>query len=147
MPRAARRARTDLADRDDGAGGGIRIRCEGAASPALLLFVLARARHRLGRGIHGGLSDGSESMTEARHERAPGDRPSREMHASAPSEFLVYTIGLFVAALFSFTAFLAAKKKFLLARGGFLRLALLPPAPHGVSLVFFLEHNTPPRSN
>ena len=62
MPRAARRARTDLADRDDGAGGGIRIRCESAASLAVLLFVLARARHRLGRSIHGGLSDGGESM-------------------------------------------------------------------------------------
>ena len=36
-------------------------------------------------------------MTEARYERAPGDRPSREMHASAPSELLVYTIGLVVA--------------------------------------------------
>jgi len=44
-------------------------------------------------------------MTEVRHERAPGDRPSREMDASAQSELLVYTIGLLVEVFLTATSF------------------------------------------
>ena len=97
LPRASRHARTDLAGRDDGSGGGNGFRRHRAAPPALFLLVLARARHRLGRAVHRRLSNGSHSMTEARYDRAPGERPSREMQASAPSPLLVYTIGLFLA--------------------------------------------------
>src|SRR6185369_13253484 len=137
LPRAARHPRTDLARGDDGPGGGDGFRRQRAASPALLLLVLARARHRLGRGIHGGLSDGSEFMTEARHERAPGDRPSREMDASAPSEFLVYTIGLVVAFVLTATSFWAANTTLLWPGGVFLGLAVLAIAQMGFHLVFF----------
>ena len=143
LPRASRHARTDLAGRDDGAGGGDGIRrapCSAACS-ASRLFWHALDIVWVGR-IHGGLSDGSESMTEARYERAPGDRPSREMHASAPSEFLVYTIGLFVAVLLTATSFWAANTTLLWPGGVFLGLAVLAIAQMGIHLVFFLHITT-----
>ena len=85
-------------------------------------------------------------MTEARHERAPGDRPSREMHASAPSEFLVYTIGLFVAVLLTATSFWAANTTLLWPGGVFLGLAVLAIAQMGIHLVFFLHITSGPES-
>ena len=83
-------------------------------------------------------------MTEARYERAPGDRPSREMDASAPSEFLVYTIGLFVAVLLTATSFWAANTTLLWPGGVFLGLAVLAIAQMGIHLVFFLHVTTGP---
>jgi len=83
-------------------------------------------------------------MTEARHERAPGDRPSREMQASAPSELLVYTIGLVVAVLLTATSFWAANTTLLWSGGVFLGLAVLAIAQMGVHLVFFLHVTTGP---
>ena len=85
-------------------------------------------------------------MTEARHERAPGDRPSREMHASAPSELLVYTTGLFVALLLTATSFWAANTSLLWPGGVFLGLAVLAIAQMGIHLVFFLHITTGPES-
>ena len=85
-------------------------------------------------------------MTEARHERAPGDRPSREMDASAPSEFLVYTIGLLVALLLTATSFWAANTTLLWPGGVFLGLAVLSIAQMGIHLVFFLHITTVPES-
>ena len=56
------------------------------APPALFLAVLARARHHLGRAIHGRLSDGSEPMTETRYDRAPGDGSTlADMEEGTPS--------------------------------------------------------------
>ena len=81
-------------------------------------------------------------MTEARYDRAPGDRPSREMDASAPSEFLVYTIGLFVAVLLTATSFWAANTTLLWPGGVFLGLAVLAIAQMGIHLVFFLHVTT-----
>ena len=83
-------------------------------------------------------------MTEAQHERAPGDRPSREMDASAPSEFLVYTIGLFAAVLLTATSFWVANTSLLWAPGVPLGLATLAIAQMGVHLVFFLHITTGP---
>jgi len=85
-------------------------------------------------------------MTEARHERAPGDRPSREMDASAPSEILVYTIGLFVALLLTATSFWAANTTLLWPGGVFLGLAVLAIAQMGIHLVFFLHMTSGPES-
>ena len=89
-------------------------------------------------------------MTEARYdralERAPGDRPSREMHASAPSEFLVYTIGLFMAILLTATSFWAANTTLLWPGGVFLGLAVLAIAQMGIHLVFFLHITSGPES-
>ncbi|QUS41955.1 cytochrome o ubiquinol oxidase subunit IV [Tardiphaga alba] len=85
-------------------------------------------------------------MIEARHERAPGDRPSREMNDAAPSEFLVYTIGLVVAALLTATSFWAANTTALWPGGVFLGLSVLAIAQMGVHLVFFLHVTSGPES-
>jgi cytochrome o ubiquinol oxidase operon protein cyoD len=85
-------------------------------------------------------------MTEARYERAPGDRPSREIQPSAPSEFLVYTIGLFVAVLLTATSFWAANTTLLWPGGVFLGLAVLAIAQMGTHLVFFLHITSGPES-
>src|SRR6201997_3958550 len=85
-------------------------------------------------------------MTEARYERAPGDRPSREMHASAPSELLVYTIGLSVATLLTATSFWTANTTLLWPGGVFLGLAVLAIAQMGIHLVFFLHITTGPEN-
>jgi cytochrome o ubiquinol oxidase operon protein cyoD len=85
-------------------------------------------------------------MIEARHERAPGDRPSREMQASPPSEFLVYRIGLFVAILLTATSFWVANTTLLWPGGVFLGLSVLAIAQMGIHLVFFLHVTTGPES-
>lgn len=85
-------------------------------------------------------------MTDARHERAPGDRPSREMDASAPSEFLVYTVGLFVAGLLTATSFWTANTALLWPGGVLLGLAVLAIAQMGIHLVFFLHITSGPES-
>jgi cytochrome o ubiquinol oxidase subunit IV len=83
-------------------------------------------------------------MTEVRYDRAPGERPTRESHASAPSEFVVYTIGLFMALLLTATSFWAANTSLLWPGGVFLGLAVLAIAQMGIHLVFFLHITTGP---
>jgi cytochrome o ubiquinol oxidase subunit IV len=85
-------------------------------------------------------------MTEARYDRAPGDRPSREMQASAPSPLFVYTSGLFLAVLLTATSFWAANTSLLWPGGVTLGLAVLAIAQMGVHLVFFLHITTGPES-
>jgi cytochrome o ubiquinol oxidase subunit IV len=85
-------------------------------------------------------------MTEVRYDRAPGERPTRESHASAPSEFVVYTIGLFMALLLTATSFWAANTSLLWPGGVFLGLAVLAIAQMGIHLVFFLHITTGPES-
>jgi cytochrome o ubiquinol oxidase subunit IV len=85
-------------------------------------------------------------MTEARYDRAPGDRPSREMQASAPSPLFVYTTGLFSALLLTATSFWAANTSLLWPAGVPLGLAALAIAQMGVHLVFFLHITTGPES-
>src|SRR5262249_38900 len=109
LPRAARHRRPHLARGDDGAGGGQRLPRDRAAPPAVLLPVLARARHHLGRAIHRRLSDGSRSMTAARYDSAPGDTSP----PSEPSGVLVYTIGLFLAVALTATSFWVANTSLL----------------------------------
>jgi cytochrome o ubiquinol oxidase subunit IV len=85
-------------------------------------------------------------MTEARYDRAPGDRPSREMQASAPSPLLVYTTGLFLAVLLTAISFWAANTSLLWPGGVALGLAVLAIAQMEVHLVFFLHITTGPES-
>jgi cytochrome o ubiquinol oxidase operon protein cyoD len=68
------------------------------------------------------------------------------MQAPAPSEFLVYTIGLFVALLLTATSFWAANTTLLWPGGVFLGLAVLAIAQMGIHLVFFLHITTGPES-
>ena len=85
-------------------------------------------------------------MTEARYDRAPGDRPSREMQPAAPSPLLVYTIGLSVAVLLTATSFWVANTTLLWSGGVFLGLAVLAIAQMGIHLVFFLHITSGPES-
>ncbi|MEH2548427.1 cytochrome o ubiquinol oxidase operon protein cyoD [Bradyrhizobium sp. AZCC 2262] len=85
-------------------------------------------------------------MTEARYDRAPGERPSREMQPSAPSPLLVYTTGLLLAVLLTATSLWAANTSLIWPGGVVLGLAVLAIAQMGVHLVFFLHITTGPES-
>jgi cytochrome o ubiquinol oxidase operon protein cyoD len=83
-------------------------------------------------------------MTEARYDRAPGDRPGGEMQAWLPSGTVVYTIGLFLAVVLTATSFWVANTLLLWAPGIPLGLVVLAIAQMGVHLVFFLHITTGP---
>jgi cytochrome o ubiquinol oxidase subunit IV len=85
-------------------------------------------------------------MTDARYDLAPGDSPSEEMQAWAPSEALVYTIGLLVAFILTATSFWVANTSLLWPGGVGLGLAVLAIAQMGIHLVFFLHITTGPDS-
>jgi cytochrome o ubiquinol oxidase subunit IV len=85
-------------------------------------------------------------MTDVRYERAPGDIPSEEMQAWAPSRALIYTIGLLVALILTATSFWVANTSLLWPGGVGLGLAVLAIAQMGVHLVFFLHITTGPDS-
>jgi cytochrome o ubiquinol oxidase subunit IV len=85
-------------------------------------------------------------MTDVRYDRAPGDIPSEEVQAWAPSEALVYTIGLLVALILTATSFWVANTALLWPGGVGLGLAVLAIAQMGIHLVFFLHISTGPDS-
>jgi cytochrome o ubiquinol oxidase operon protein cyoD len=85
-------------------------------------------------------------MTDARYDLAPGDSPSEEMQAWAPSEALVYTIGLLVAFILTASSFWVANTSLLWPGGVGLGLAVLAIAQMGIHLVFFLHVTTGPDS-
>ena len=85
-------------------------------------------------------------MTEIRYDRAPGDIPSEEMQAWAPSRALIYTIGLLLALILTATSFWVANTSLLWPGGVGLGLAVLAIAQMGVHLVFFLHITTGPDS-
>src|SRR5215470_4974716 len=110
----------------------------------MFLAVLARARHHLGRAVHGRLSDGSHSMTEVHYDRAPGDKPGPAEVQFEPSGFLVYTTGLLLAVVLTATSFWVANTSLLWGPGVALGLVVLAIAQMGVHLVFFLHITTAP---
>jgi cytochrome o ubiquinol oxidase operon protein cyoD len=84
-------------------------------------------------------------MTEAQFDRAPGDISAHvETQAWEPSDALVYTIGLVLAALLTATSFWVANTSLLWAPGIVLGLVVLAIAQMGVHLVFFLHITTGP---
>jgi cytochrome o ubiquinol oxidase subunit IV len=85
-------------------------------------------------------------MTDVRYDRAPGDIPSEEMQAWAPSRALIYTIGLSVALVLTATSFWVANTSLLWPGGVGLGLAVLAIAQMGIHLVFFLHITTGPDS-
>jgi cytochrome o ubiquinol oxidase operon protein cyoD len=85
-------------------------------------------------------------MTDVRYERAPGDIPSEEMQAWAPSRALIYTIGLLVALILTATSFWVANTSLLWPGGVGLGLAVLAIAQMGIHLVFFLHITSGPDS-
>jgi cytochrome o ubiquinol oxidase operon protein cyoD len=85
-------------------------------------------------------------MTDIRYDRAPGDIPSEEMQAWAPSRALIYTIGLLLALILTATSFWVANTSLLWPGGVGLGLAVLAIAQMGIHLVFFLHITTGPDS-
>jgi cytochrome o ubiquinol oxidase operon protein cyoD len=85
-------------------------------------------------------------MTDVRYDRAPGDIPSEEMQAWAPSRALIYTIGLLLALILTATSFWVANTSLLWPGGVGLGLAVLAIAQMGIHLVFFLHITTGPDS-
>jgi len=85
-------------------------------------------------------------MTDVRYDRAPGDIPSEEMQAWAPSRALIYTIGLSAALVLTATSFWVANTSLLWPGGVGLGLAVLAIAQMGIHLVFFLHITTGPDS-
>jgi len=85
-------------------------------------------------------------MTDVRHDLAPGDIPSEEIQAWAPSGALIYTIGLLVALILTATSFWVTNTSLLWPGGVGLGLAVLAIAQMGIHLVFFLHMTTGPDS-
>src|SRR3981081_2678748 len=85
-------------------------------------------------------------MTDIRYDRAPGDIPSEEMQAWAPSRALIYTLGLLLALILTATSFWVANTSLLWPGGVGLGLAVLAIAQMGIHLVFFLHITTGPDS-
>ena len=86
-------------------------------------------------------------MTATHYDRAPGDtsRPT-ELRREASSDVVVYTIGLFLAAILTATSFWAANTSLLWPPGVPLGLAALAITQIGIHLVFFLHVTSGPDS-
>ena len=85
-------------------------------------------------------------MTEARYDRAPGDRPGRAEAPIESSGFFIYTTGLILAVLLTGTSFWVANTSLLWGPGVAVGLVVLAIAQMGVHLVFFLHITTGPDS-
>ena len=83
-------------------------------------------------------------MTEARYDRAPGDKPAPVEVPIESSGFLIYTTGLFLALLLTATSFWVANTSLLWGPGVGVGLVVLAIAQMGVHLVFFLHITTSP---
>jgi len=84
-------------------------------------------------------------MTTTRIDRAPGDvlEHNRALF-DPPAGILVYTVGLFLAAILTATSFWVANTSLLWPPGVRLGLAVLAIAQMGIHLVFFLHITTAP---
>ena len=83
-------------------------------------------------------------MTEARYDRAPGDKAAPAEVQAEPSGFLIYTTGLFLAVVLTATSFWVTNTSLLWGPGVPLGLVVLAIAQMGVHLVFFLHITTGP---
>ena len=83
-------------------------------------------------------------MTEARYDRAPGDKPASAGVPVKVSGSLIYTIGMLLAVVLTATSFWVANTSLLWGPGVALGLVVLAIAQMGVHLVFFLHITTAP---
>ena len=83
-------------------------------------------------------------MTEARYDRAPGDKPIPAEVPVEVSGFLIYTTGMLLAVVLTATSFWVANTSLLWGPGVALGLVVLAIAQMGVHLVFFLHITTAP---
>jgi cytochrome o ubiquinol oxidase operon protein cyoD len=83
-------------------------------------------------------------MTEARYDRAPGDKPATAEVPVEASGLLIYTTGMLLAVVLTATSFWVANTSFLWGPGVAIGLVVLAIAQMGVHLVFFLHITTAP---
>src|SRR5262249_45732723 len=139
-----RRRRVDRAHLSGGPGGRQRPASRRAAAAVVLEPVLGCAGYRLGRGIHVGLSDGSNLI--AGSGRLVEDRkPGVEEQEPTPSD-RSYTVGLVLAIVATIASFVVAQTNLLWPPGIPVGLIVLAFAQIGVHLVFFLHLGTGPDS-
>ena len=117
LPRAARQCRVDLVGGHDGAGGGQRLPRQCAAAPALLCPVLARARHHLGRAVHGRLSDGSRVHDGSPLRSRTGRQAGTCRGTGRRIRLLIYTTGMLLAVVLTATSFWVANTSLLWGPG------------------------------
>src|SRR6266478_4396969 len=141
--RRARHRRADLADLSGGSGRRQGLASRRAPAPVVLEPVLARAGHRLGRGIHVGLSDGRLPVMDSR-DRVFDDRTPGVEHEESTANFLSYTAGLGLAILATIGSFIVSQTNLLWAPGIPVGLIVLAFAQIGVHLVFFLHLGSGP---
>src|SRR5262249_28192585 len=113
--------------------------CQGAAgrrtaASVVLEPFLARTRHRLGRSVHVGLSDGSLSLTNNPEHVFEDRTPGVEEHESAAS-YLSYTVGLALAIVATIASFVVAQSDLLWPPGIPVGLIVLALAQIGIHLV------------
>jgi len=87
-------------------------------------------------------------MTDNRVEVAPGEPPRESVsEQDIWTDFLIYTVGLSLAAILTVTSFWVANTSLLWAPGVPAGLAVLAIAQMGVHVVFFLHITTGPDSS
>src|SRR5262249_17240626 len=132
------RARCQRADRaclfggpDDRQGSAPRR----APAPVVLEPVLARAGHRLGRGLHVGLSDGSLSLMNGPEPLFADRTPGVEENEPTAS-YASYSVGLGLAILTTIVSFVVAETDLLWPPGIPVGLIVLAFAQIGIHIVF-----------
>src|SRR5882724_6247287 len=148
LGRYARRAchrRADLAHLSGGSGRREGLASRRAPAPVVLEPVLARAGHRLGRGIHVGLSDGRLPVMDGQ-DRVFDDRTPGVEEQEPTASYLSYTAGLGLAILATLGSFVVSQTNLLWAPGIPVGLIVLAFAQIGVHLVFFLHLGSGPDS-
>ena len=86
-------------------------------------------------------------MTDTRVDGAPGERPkTSESEQDVSGSFLIYSIGLSLAAILTVASFWVTNTTLLWAPGVPAGLAVLAIAQMGIHLVFFLHITTGPDS-
>src|SRR6266481_4877569 len=141
--RRARHRRADLADLSGGAGHREGLAGRRAPPPVVLEPVLARAGHRLGRGIYVGLSDGRLPVMDG-HDHVFDDRTPGVEEYEPTASVLSYTAGLGLAILATIASFIVSQTNLLWAPGIPVGLVVLAFAQIGVHLVFFLHLGSGP---
>src|SRR5206468_12795355 len=126
-----------------GAGRHARLFAQGGAAPRVLQPVLARARHRVGRCLHRGLSGSIHMKTdvqESRHDEQPGGP------ADLRTNLLKYTGGLVFSIILTGVSFWVSATGFVWPGGVPVLLAALAIAQMGVHLLMFLHGSSRPDS-
>src|SRR5262249_44389648 len=145
--RTACQRRAPLARHDDGASFRQGISPGYSAPPGVLQSVLARARHHLGRAVHGGLPDRIRPMSHETDTPDPGYIRPGFMDAeqlTVREAIARYVIGFVLACVLTAASFYVLTTSLIWGPGIPVALIVLAIAQMGVHLVFFLHITTAP---